>query len=339
MFYRERHVISVDDFTPADLEEIFDEATIMKTRMASARERMRLKHTLIDEHGQPREFVTLFWKASTRTKISSGKAVEALGGRWDKEDNAGEFSSIAKGEALRTSVVILAQYYDGIFIRYHGEEEGVMRIASDASEMSSEYPESKVPSIINAGDRNHEHPTQTLIDLYIVREYKPGLFNKGALTWAFMGDLRDSRTIHSAIVALGDYGGRVYVVSYPDNDLPPWVYEKAAAKGLGITRLDSWESIAREVDVWYLVRSQEEYRSDGGRRLPDYARRFGAHESFLERIHEDAIILHPLPHGPEIQEMSAFRDKRFVYIKQAYNGLPLRAALLKKLFETREARI
>jgi aspartate carbamoyltransferase catalytic subunit len=168
-----RHLISIADLTNAEIEEIFayaDEADKLRA--------VQPARGLI--------MATLFYEPSTRTRLSFESAMHRIGGGVISCADM-RSSSAAKGESLADTARVVSSYADALVVRHHWDG-AVRAVAENAT----------VP-VINAGDGRHEHPTQTLCDLYTLRKEKGDL--KG-LTVVVCGDLKNGRTIHSLVYAL-----------------------------------------------------------------------------------------------------------------------------------------
>lgn len=300
--------------------------------MQVPRGRRELAEILKHSDGRPWRVKIMFDEPSTRTMESFLEACDALGAKWRVNTNVKQTSSIAKGESLEDTVLMSATYgYDVIIFRHDGREPNAMKRAADTMEAY------KLPtSIISAGEGNIEHPTQMVLDLYTVWRIFGDRMEQGKLTYAFVGDIADSRTIHSNIIALRHFGGKVYAVSSHDNNLPEEILQYS--NDLNMTKIEDWKPVAREVDVWYFTRLQRERKSGP----PDadferqYVERYGATDIFRSSISHDAIIMHPLPRGNEIPgRYPPLDDDRIIYDEQVYNGWITRMALLTMLAEAR----
>jgi len=325
MFYRERHFISAQDATREGLITLFKRSRKIKNRLKTSNGRRKLATELFREDNSPHIVKIAFWGPSSRTFDSFLEAVRRLGGEPRENMHMEIVSSVAKGETIEDVILMNLMYeYDALVIRHDGSEPNALRRAADTIEAYG-----KETPIVSAGEGNREHPTQMVLDLFTVWERRRPEFEEGKLTWAFVGDLSESRTIHSAIIALRNFGGCVYLVSFPENNVPDWVYQAVDGK-FDIIKMESWEKIAPKVDVWYFTRLQKNLRT---REVdPEYERlyveRYGANEEFLRAIDKNALILHPLPHGPEIPWVHApLYDERVIYDDQMYNGLITRMAL------------
>ena len=169
-----RSLISIADLTNDEIEEIFS--------LADGADKLRAGKV-----GSGQIMATLFYEPSTRTRLSFESAMQRLGGSVISCSDM-KASSTAKGETVADTAKVVSSYADVLVVR-HNWDGAVQAMAEHAD----------VP-VINAGDGGHEHPTQTLCDLYTLRKEKGDL--KG-LTVVVCGDLKNGRTIHSLVYALG----------------------------------------------------------------------------------------------------------------------------------------
>ena len=168
-----RNIISIADLTREDMEQILEVAT-------------ELKQTPRPDLLQGKVIASCFFEASTRTRLSFETAVQRLGGTLIGFADGGN-TSAKKGETLADSIKIISSYTDAVVMRH--PQEGAARLASEFA---------SVP-IINGGDGSNQHPTQTLLDLFSIRESQGRLDN---LKVTFVGDLKYGRTVHSLAQAL-----------------------------------------------------------------------------------------------------------------------------------------
>lgn len=324
-----RHLVSIDDVTNDDMRALFEHAD----RFAA----------------DPRAFAdtcpgfisaSLFYEPSTRTRLSFESAMLRLGGG---VLTAAEMtsSSVVKGESLADTIRVVGGGYADVIVLRH-PSEGAARLAAHYS---------PVP-VINAGDGSHEHPTQTLCDLYNLHVERGRI---EGLDVVLAGDLRYSRTVHSFAYALARFGANIVCVPQPGFELPDYVvhrlYEefgvnpmRADARRLGALASNSdavyltpqkphqlslftdargWE--VQQVDAVYMTRPQTERHPNQDLSETAYLRlekRAMAAESL-----RDAVVMHPLPRRDEISpEVDA--DPRSIYFKQAARGVPIRMAIL-----------
>lgn len=192
-----RSIVSIDDLSNEEINDIFDLAdALLEKGIRSAR-----------NLGQGRVLATLFFEPSTRTRLSFEAAMARLGGQsisaWDAQA-----TSLAKGESLADTVRVVSKYSDAIVLR-HGWD--------GSAQLAAEY--SEVP-VINAGDGAHEHPTQTLCDLYTLRKRHKTL---RGLKVALCGDLEKGRTIHSLAFALARFKANVFFVPGNGKEIPDYM--------------------------------------------------------------------------------------------------------------------
>ena len=289
---------------------------------------------------------TLFFEPSTRTRLSFEAAAHRLGAQVISVPDAAS-SSAEKGESLRDTIRVVAGYADAIVLR-HG--------APGAAAVAAEVVD--VP-IINAGDGGHEHPTQTLTDLYALRKARGGWQGLRVVVW---GDLLHGRTVHSLLPTLIRLRADVLAVAHPGLELPDGASRAARRHGVdaidvhlnGIpggerrgrlfardpalwhVRDDRLDLADVRIDALYLTRTQHERFDDvpgagASPPLPTLDLDFAA-AGWLR----DAVFLHPLPRREELaSEVDA--DSRARYFEQAHDGVPVRMALLANLLGERRA--
>ncbi|EPE84367.1 aspartate carbamoyltransferase [Leptospira noguchii str. 1993005606] len=252
---------------------------------------------------------SLFFEASTRTRLSFEAAMERLGGRVISTVGF-QFSSISKGETLYDTMKMIEAYADIAVIRH--PVEGSSRIAAGAV---------KIP-VINAGDGAGQHPTQAILDLYTIISEKGTL---DGLTVAFIGDLKYGRTIHSLINLLRHYKVRLFLISPPELSLPE-SYKKAL-QGYPLTLEETTDIKAVwDCDVAYVTRIQEERFPDHKEyeRLKDL---FKINKELILASKKETTVLHPLP---RVNELSTDVDDlpNAAYFRQARYGVVSRMTLL-----------
>jgi aspartate carbamoyltransferase catalytic subunit len=302
---RHDHLITSKQLSRADIETVLDRAAEIDADPSAVADRHA--DTLLG---------LLFFEPSTRTKMSFETAMKRLGG--DVVDMGSvESSSVTKGETLADTVRVIEGYADALVLRH--PKQG-------AAEMASEYVD--VP-LLNAGDGAGHHPTQTLLDLYTIRE-NAGLDD---LTIGIMGDLKYGRTVHSLSYALTNFDANQHFVSPESLQLPREVVYDLHQHGdsSGIREHDSLEDVLPSLDVLYVTRIQRE-------RFPDeneYQKVAGEYRigpEMLSAASDDLTVMHPLPRVDEIDP--AIDDtEHAAYFEQAHNGVPVRMALLDLLLE------
>ena len=280
------HLISIDQYNKNKLENFF--------RLVN-RERYGYNHyVLTDKH----QIATLFYEPSTRTSASFHSAAIQLGYSV-LPINEVTYSSVTKGETLEDTIRTIGSYVDLIVLRHN--EKGAAKRAAEVS---------TVP-IINAGDGNGEHPTQTLLDIYTIWK----TFKKiNGLTITLMGDLKNGRTVHSLIKILRHYEVKINLIS-PDSLKLPKEYYKNSDIEYSIFPKDL------QTDILYVTRVQKERGSK-----EDYKLSYDE----LINLPKNAIVMHPLPRAGEIPVLFD-NDPRAKYFEQIKNGLLVRKALLREL--------
>jgi aspartate carbamoyltransferase catalytic subunit len=257
---------------------------------------------------------TLFFEPSTRTRMSFESAMARLGGT-SLSVGSVEACSIAKGETLADTVRVVSGYADAIVIRH--PKEGAARLAAEFA---------TVP-VINAGDGAGQHPSQTLLDLYTIRQSMP--INN--IDVALIGDLRYGRTAHSLASALSLYDARLHTISPKGLELPETLAAELRDKGMEIVEHENINEIIHDVDVLYVTRIQRE-------RFPDSASYFDVSSNYritpelLSEARSNLIILHPLPRldeiDPRVDDLPYAR-----YFEQSRNGVPVRMAMLTRVMQ------
>jgi aspartate carbamoyltransferase catalytic subunit len=295
------HIISAKQLSRADIEDVLDRAAEFADDPSSWADRR--ENALLG---------LLFFEPSTRTKMSFTASIKRLGG--DVVDmGTVESSSVKKGESLADTVRVVEGYADAIVLRHPSE---------GSAQMASEFVD--VP-LINGGDGAGQHPTQTLLDLYTIRE-AAGLDD---LTIGIMGDLKYGRTVHSLAHALTNFETTQHFISPETLKLPRNVRYDLHEEGSAIKEHTELDAVLSSLDVLYVTRIQEErfpeeseYRKVAGEYQIDAAT--------LERASDDLTVMHPLPRvdeiGHDVDETSHSR-----YFQQAHNGIPVRMALLDAL--------
>ena len=261
-----QHLISIDDLTFEYIQILFSRVEDIKHD--STKFRRYLNNKIL---------TNLFYEPSTRTSSSFAAAMYRLGGDLISINDV-SYSSVAKGESLEDTIVTMGNYSDIIVLR--------SKTAGDAKKAAKV---SIVP-IINAGDGNGEHPTQTLLDLYTIYERFDRIKN---LTITFVGDIKNSRTVHSLSKFLEKRCVINYRETYDIDKLP-------------------------KSDVYYLTRVQRERGSKGSYKLT---------RKHVEKMPSKCIVMHPFPRNEEIPHWFD-NDPRARYFDQIKNGLYIRMSLL-----------
>ncbi len=253
---------------------------------------------------------TLFFEPSTRTRLSFETAANRLGARVIGFADP-KITSGTKGETLKDTILMVANYADVIVMRHH--IEGAAQYASEIS---------PVP-IVNAGDGAHQHPSQCMLDLYSIYKTQGTLDN---LNIYLVGDLKYGRTVHSLMMAMRHFNPTFHFVA-PKELAMPEEY-KLYCKEHGIRyeeHTDFNEDVIADADILYMTRVQKERFSD----LMEYERVKNVYilkAEMLAHAKENMKVLHPLPRVNEI-DYDVDEDPHAYYIQQAANGLFAREAI------------
>jgi aspartate carbamoyltransferase catalytic subunit len=252
----------------------------------------------------------LFFEPSTRTRLSFESAMVRLGGRFI-EIAQPQSSSVVKGETLADTVRMVEGYADAIVLRH--PHEGAARLAAKYSSKP----------VFNAGDGAGQHPTQTLLDLFTIRQQAGGIAGKNVV---LVGDLKYGRTAHSLAEALGMFGADLTFVAPPLLQMPKETVKLLESGGVKPKLASKLDEVISEADVLYVTRIQRE-------RFPDpaeYIKVAGSYRvdnALLREAKKDLVIMHPLPRVDEIAPEVDLTDNA-TYFQQAFNGVPVRMALI-----------
>lgn len=222
-------------------------------------------------------------------------------------------TSTAKKETLYDTIKVIGQYADVIVLRH--PLDGAARFAAEATDKP----------VINAGDGSNQHPTQTLLDLFSIRECQKRL---EGIHIAFSGDLKNARTVHSLVQACSLFNMRMYFCAYPGLDLPKHMYDELKKRSILFSLHNSLTDIIPKLDILYLTRVQEERMGH----VPEHSghREYTVTSTMLSHAKPSLRILHPLPRvkelDPQIDQMPFA-----YYFDQSQNGVYLRQALLSAI--------
>jgi len=258
---------------------------------------------------------TLFYEPSTRTRTSFELAAKYMSA--DTVSIAASTSSVQKGETLADTARNLAVMGIDLVIMRHSVSGSCHFLARVLD----------IP-VVNAGDGMHEHPTQGLLDIFTILDYKPRI--KG-LKVAILGDIAHSRVARSNIFGLTKMGAEVSVAG-PSTLLPPEI------EALGVKAFCHPEEALDGADVVYVLRLQLERQSNSlfpsKREYQDF---FGLDRQMLAHAKEDAIIMHPGPMNRGVEITTDIADSpRSVILDQVTNGVAIRMAVLYLILGGRE---
>ena len=295
---RHDHLLSAKQLSRGDIETVLDRAAALADDLGA------VAGAHVD-----RLLGLCFFEPSTRTKMSFDAAMKRLGG--DTIDMGGiDSSSVTKGESLADTVRVIEGYADALVLRHPSE---------GSAQLASEFVD--VP-VINAGDGAGQHPTQTLLDLYTIRE------NAGFedLSVGMMGDLKYGRTVHSLAHALTNFDVSQHFISPESLRLPRSVRYDLHGTGAQIREHTDIEEVVEALDVLYVTRIQRERFPDENE-YRNVAGEYRIDAELLERAGDDLTVMHPLPRVDEIAPDVDETDHA-TYFQQAHNGVPVRMALL-----------
>lgn len=256
---------------------------------------------------------TLFFEPSTRTRLSFETAVNRLGGRVIGFSDPAA-TSTSKGETLKDTIKMVSNYADIIVMRHY--LEGAAQYASEVTD---------VP-IINAGDGAHQHPSQTMLDLYSIYKTQGRLDD---ITITMVGDLKYGRTVHSLLEALSHFRVKFNFVACPELKMPAEFIEFCDKNGIRYEEHTEFSpEVINSTDILYMTRVQRERFAD----LEEYERvkdLYSLNLAMLADSKPTLRVLHPLPRVNEISQDVDDSPKAY-YFEQAHNGLFARQAMICK---------
>jgi aspartate carbamoyltransferase catalytic subunit len=302
------HLLGIEGLAPETISGLLDlsESYIDQNRSIDKRRDVLAGRTLIN----------LFFENSTRTRTSFEVAAKRLGADVINMDVA--TSSVRKGETLLdTAMTLNAMRPDAIVVRH--SESGAVNLLSQKVNCA----------VINAGDGQHEHPTQALLDALTIRRRRGRVEGQRVV---ICGDILHSRVARSNILALTALGAEVRVAA-PSTLMP------AGIEAMFVTPFTDFDAALEGADVVMMLRLQSERMS--GAFIPstrEFHRRYGLTPERLARAREDALVMHPGPmnRGVEIASSVADLPGRSAITEQVEMGVAVRMACLDVL--TRRAR-
>ena len=294
-----KNIIGLEDFTADEIRCVLDVAKDMKRVICNDVKKLN--------NLRGRAIVNLFCEPSTRTRTSFELAGKYLGA--DVVSINASTSSIVKGESLRDTLrTVEAMGVDAVVIRHKAEG-------------SAEYASKVIsPVIINAGDGAHAHPSQGLLDIFTIEQFKKKL---DGLKVAIIGDILHSRVARSDIFGMTKMGVEIHLAG--PKTLLPRFFEFD-----GVQVHDNVEDAIKNADVINVLRIQLERQQAGLFPSPrEYARIFGINEHRLKLAKDDVLILHPGPQnkGLEISNAVTYGQHSAIH-NQVTNGVAVRMALL-----------
>ena len=304
-----RHILDLDDFSRAEIEEVLQNTGVMKEILARE---IRKVPTL-----RGKSVITLFHEASTRTRVSFEQAGKVMSA--DVINVSGSGSSVEKGETLyNTSLTLQAMNADIIVIRHpHAGAPHFLARHLDAS-------------VINAGDGAHAHPTQALLDMFTIADH---LGRLDGVRVAIVGDILYSRVARSNLWGLTKMGASVVLCAPPTLLPSDFLDGRRSADGHPFASVEVETNVERALDgadAVMALRIQRE-RQQGGHlpSLREYSRLYGITAKRLGLASPDVLVMHPGPmnEGVEIDPEVA-HGAMSVIEEQVSNGVAVRMALL-----------
>lgn len=297
-----KHLLSIEDLDPFDLDQLLD----LADSFAEVQQRAIKKVPAL----RGKTVVMAFFEDSTRTRTSFDLAARRLSA--DVVNFSAGSSAVNKGESLRDTVeTISSMGVDAIVVRH---------ASSGVPQQLTAWTDA---SVVNAGDGWHQHPTQALLDAFTIRRRFGSLEGKRI---AICGDIVHSRVARSNVDAFTKLGAEVVLVG-PQTLMPP------SLSGWPVKVESALDAVLPDLDVIYLLRIQNERLQSA--LLPsmrEYRELYGLTAKRLDQLNPEALIMHPGPmnRGVEIDPEAA-DDHRAVVLDQVASGVPVRMAVLYQL--------
>ena len=282
--------------------------------IASTSEGLKYLKTILSD----KRAILYFKQPSTRTFLSFQNACHILGISCSEIRDTSTSSEV-KGESELDAIKTFSQYVDLIIMR-HPSSDFIYEISDKLSDDMR---------IINAGSGSDQHPTQALLDFYTIWKY--GLENKKV---AFVGDLLRGRTVRSLALLLNLIPSiKLYFVAPEIFQIKDDILEQLNVE---YELTDDFEKVLPEMDVVYMTRLQDEYKHEGisENEVID-TNKYSINSSNINKMKDDAIILHPLPRRDEIS-VEVDKDHKAKYWQQCENGMWVRVALILDMFGINE---
>jgi aspartate carbamoyltransferase catalytic subunit len=299
-----KSLISIQDFTKEEILHILDVAE-------------EFEHNKSQTFLSDKVVACIFFEPSTRTRLSFETAVNRLGARVIGFSDANN-TSIRKGESLKDTIKMVSNYVDLIVMRH--PLEGSARYASEVA---------SVP-VINAGDGANQHPTQTLLDLYTIRQTQGRLDH---ININMVGDLKYGRTVHSLLQAMSHFSPEFEFTAPDELKLPQEYKDFLDAEGIPYKETADLRKYLNDTDILYMTRIQQERFTDPVE-YEKVKNVYSLNASMLSGVRPNMKILHPLP---RLQEIAVDVDDtpHAWYFKQAENGMYVRMAIISYLLGKR----
>ena len=261
--------------------------------------------------GENKTLCLFFWEPSTRTKLSFEHAAKALG--FNVLDFSPSLSSVQKGESLKDTInTLLALKIDGIVMR-HPEN----KISEQIAELLP-----KEVFFVNAGDGNHAHPTQGLLDTFTISKFD----NISDSKVAIIGDIKHSRVIPSLFSGLTKMGCKQIEFFGPKEFIP---------SNFTPQKNDITQNCLEGFEFLYVLRIQNErFLEDENLDLQNYIKKYQVNEKFLKFTNVNGKIMHPGHVNIDYEiTKSVCNSNNSIILDQVENGLYLRAGILSLLID------
>lgn len=299
MAMRQRHLLGIESLGRADVEDVLALATSMKEVL---RRDLKKVPTL-----RGKSVINCFFEASTRTRSSFEIAAKILSA--DAVNWTSSGSSTSKGETLIDTAKNLEAMRPDVLVIRHAASGAPHLVAARVK-----------CAVVNAGDGQHEHPSQALLDAFTLQERFGSLQGR---TIAIVGDIRHSRVARSNVLCLTKLGASVKLCG-PPTMLPPGI------EALGCTTTHDLKTALQGADAVMMLRIQSERITESlfpsGR---EYARLYGLDPRKLAWLPEHAVVLHPGPINRGVELSPDVADgPRSVILDQVENGVAVRMAIL-----------
>lgn len=308
-----QHFLSIEGLDKALLTEILDTAESFADISSQNVKKVPLL--------RGKTIVNLFFENSTRTRATFELAATRLSADILSMNIA--TSATSKGESLLDTIHNIEAMQVDMFVVRHS--------LSGAAHFIAQHVVPHV-SVINAGDGQHEHPTQAMLDMFTIRRVKKQFTG---LRVAIVGDILHSRVARSQIQALNKLGAEEVRVIAPKTLLPTDV------ESLGVSVYYDMEAGLKDVDVVIMLRLQKERMSSA--LLPsesEYFKCYGLSEDKLKLAHKDAVVMHPGPINRGVEISSKVADgPQSLILQQVSNGIAVRMAVLSMTMQHRRESI
>lgn len=293
-----KSLVSVNDLEVDEIREIFSLAENFKEVLKRPIKKVPVL--------SGKTIALLFVEPSTRTKVSFELAAKRLSA--DTINLPGSGISIAKGESLEDTALTLKELFVDCLIIRHSSEGAAKQISS-----------LEIFPVINAGDGAREHPTQALLDAFVLTKKFNDL---SSLKIAIIGDILHSRVARSDMQLFNKLGAKVSIVA-PDTFLPEYLPDY-------VTLESELNNVLNEVDVLYFLRMQKErFKDEVLTGIYEYRERYALTKRKLEALKKDTVIMHPGPVNRGIElDPEVIYDDRSLILQQVRDGVATRMAVL-----------